>query len=372
MRPKRNGKKRNAESLPHAKKLRSKLPRRRRSQISPILYNTSNSNVSCTESGLLACPMRSSSSSHDSSRVSGSLRKRDFEEIGASGDMIRGMEKVRRITRSYYREKQNEIKVEIGHSGVEVSESSCVESCSGADVRITAEPSSKFKRKHAENDKIIGGNENPEAVLLSEISSVEQNDGEDSKSDAGNIKRSSERKDDEVPTSFTSDVELPSEMKFQNASSSVGNRASEAEFSRSFTISNSGSNSEQLRKGLVPDGDLCCSEYLSSDEISDYSSSQETLFSAMHTDVLPESTGVDFSDYTPSLFLESGSEFSERSAGDSTESATFSLFIQYNQQFSRSTSRLDTAASSSLNQNDYQAEFIVSHRFCVFSFLSEK
>ncbi|CBI26804.3 unnamed protein product, partial [Vitis vinifera] len=310
MRPKRNRKKRNFESLPYNKKLRSKLPRRRRSQISPILYTTSNSNAVRTKSGLHAFPLRSSSSSYNSSRISSFLRKREFEEIGASGAVTRGNEKVRRITRSYYRQKQNERKLEIGDGGVEASESSCVESCSGADVR----------------------------------------------SDARNIKKSSERKDNDVTTSVTSGVELSSEMKFQNASSPLGNRALESEISRSsrnyvdanFTISNSGSNSEQMPKGLVFDCDLCCSEYLSYDEVSDYSSSHEMLISEMQTDVLPENPELDFSDYTPSLFFESGSEFSERSEGDSTRSPTFSLFVQYNQQFSRLASRLDARVSSSL------------------------
>ncbi|KAJ9708583.1 hypothetical protein PVL29_000559 [Vitis rotundifolia] len=356
MRPKRNRKKRNFESLPFNKKLRSKLPRRRRSQISPILYTTSNSNAFRTKSGLHAFPLRSSSSSYNSSRISSFLRKREFEEIGASGAVVRGNEKVRRITRSYYRQKQNERKLEIGDGGVEASESSCVESCSGADVRVSAEASSKFKRKNAENAKIIGGNENPEAVLRSEISSIQQIAGENLKSDARNIKKSSERKDNEVTTSVTSGVELPSEVKFQNASSPLGNRALEAEISRSsrnyvdanFTISNSGSNSEQISKGLVFDCDLCCSEYLSYDEVSDYSSSHEMLISEMQTDVLPENPELDFSDYTPSLFFESGSEFSERSEGDSTRSPTFSLFVQYNHQFSRLASRLDARVSSSL------------------------
>uniref|UniRef100_F6HFC0 Cyclin-like domain-containing protein n=1 Tax=Vitis vinifera TaxID=29760 RepID=F6HFC0_VITVI len=356
MRPKRNRKKRNFESLPYNKKLRSKLPRRRRSQISPILYTTSNSNAVRTKSGLHAFPLRSSSSSYNSSRISSFLRKREFEEIGASGAVTRGNEKVRRITRSYYRQKQNERKLEIGDGGVEASESSCVESCSGADVRVSAEASSKFKRKNAENAKIIGGNENPEAVLRSEISSIQQIAGENLKSDARNIKKSSERKDNDVTTSVTSGVELSSEMKFQNASSPLGNRALESEISRSsrnyvdanFTISNSGSNSEQMPKGLVFDCDLCCSEYLSYDEVSDYSSSHEMLISEMQTDVLPENPELDFSDYTPSLFFESGSEFSERSEGDSTRSPTFSLFVQYNQQFSRLASRLDARVSSSL------------------------
>ena len=379
MRPKRNRKKRNFESLPYNKKLRSKLPRRRRSQISPILYTTSNSNAFRTKSGLHAFPLRSSSSSHNSSRISSFLRKREFEEIGASGAVIRGNEKVRRITRSFYRQKQNERKLEIGDGGVEASESSCVESCSGADVRVSAEASSKFKRKNAENAKIIGGNENPEAVLRAEISSIQQIAGENLKSDARNIKKSSERKDNDVTTSVTSGVELPSEMKFPNASSPLGNRALESEISRSsrnyvdanFTVSNSGSNSEQMPKGLVFDCDLCCSEYLSYDEVSDYSSSHEMLISEMQTDVLPENPELDFSDYTPSLFFESGSEFSERSEGDSTRSPTFSLFVQYNQQFSRLASRLDARVSSSLVQNEYRDEFTVSHRFCAlkFSFL---
>ncbi|XP_034698592.1 cyclin-SDS [Vitis riparia] len=365
MRPKRNRKKRNFESLPYNKKLRSKLPRRRRSQISPILYTTSNSNAFRTKSGLHAFPLRSSSSSYNSSRISSFLRKREFEEIGASGAVIRGNEKVRRITRSYYRQKQNERKLEIGDGGVEASESSCVESCSGADVRVSAEASSKFKRKNAENAKIIGGSENPEAVLRSEISSIQQIAGENLKSDVRNIKKSSERKDNDVTTSVTSGVELPSEMKFPNASSPLGNRALESEISRSsrnyvdanFTVSNSSSNSEQMPKGLVFDCDLCCSEYLSYDEVSDYSSSHEMLISEMQTDVLPENPELDFSDYTPSLFFESGSEFSERSEGDSTRSPTFSLFVQYNQQFSRLASRLDARVSSSLVQNEYRDEF---------------
>ena len=330
-------------------------------------------------SGLHDFPLRSNSWNCNSSRISCFLRKREFEEVGASGAAIQGNEKVRRITRSYYRQKQNERKLEIGDGGVEASESSCVESCSGVAVGVSAEPRSKFKKKNAENDKIIGRNENPEAVSRSEISSVQQIASENLKSNARNIKKSSERKDNEVTTLVTYAVELPSEMKFQNASSYIGNGALETELSRSsrnyfdanFTISNSGSNSGQMPKDLLLDRDLCCSEYLSYEEVSDYSSSHETLFSEMRTDFLPENPELDFSDYTPSLFFESGSEFSERSEGDSTQSATFSLFLQYTQQFYRLTSHLDAQVSSSLLQKEYRDEFTVSPRFCAlkFSFL---
>lgn len=377
MRPKRsNRKKRHVESLPYSKKLRSKLPRRRRSQISPILYASSDSNVFHEKSGSHAFSLRSNSSINNSSRISSFPRKREFVEVGASGAAIQGNEKIRRITRSYYRQKQNERKLEIGDGGVEASESSCVESCSGAEVRVSTESRSKFKKKIAENDKIIGGNENPEAVPQSEISSVQRTANENLKFDARNIKKSSEKKENEVTTSVTSGLELPSEMKFQNASSPLGNITLETELSRSsrnyadsnFTISNSGSNSGQMPKGLLFDCDLSCSEYLSYDEVSDYSSSHETLFSEMQTDVLPENTELDFSDYTPSLFFESGSEFSERSEGDSTQSATFSLFVQYTRQFSRLISHPDAQVSSSLIQKEYRDEFTVSPRFCALKF----
>ncbi|KAF3432085.1 hypothetical protein FNV43_RR26824 [Rhamnella rubrinervis] len=347
--------KRKHQTVPHVKKkLRSELPRRRRTQISPIVCLNSYFTSRGKNSGFPAFSVDSSSCSFfggevscNSSRVSvGSdckakpnLRKRQIGEID-SGTVARAA--------TYCRGK-SERKEAGGACKPEVSESSCVESNSGADAGFCRGKRLKWNFKSGRGSEIvkeIRGNEGSEVVTTSEISCVEQI------SDTGNINVSLDTKQNEA--SFIPEVESCFEDQLgENSIKGGENRASEFELydtSSNFTVSNSESRVEQKPESLGFDADLTCTEQFSSEDNFIYSSSHGTDFSDLQSDIFLENSDLDFSEYTPSIFLDSQSEFSERSVEDSTPSPTYSLLLHYRDEFSRSTSALDMDVASSVKE----------------------
>ncbi|CAL8097738.1 unnamed protein product [Prunus armeniaca] len=349
-----------APYLKTKKKLRSELPRRRRSQISPVLYSSLKFNAPSETSGFSSFSVNSNSCSYfggevscESSRVSvgsesearSSLRKRHFEETEKHRKIL-----LRRVTRSYYGGKAE--KKEVGGDGEpEVSESSCVESNSGADFGGFVDRKLKLKSKRGKGSEIvneIGGNEGSEAVSRPEISESD--------------KVSLAFKENKV-TSFNSGIEFCSESKLAEKTVEDGeNRAPEFEFSgisenyfgENFVISNSESRIEQRPDSLQIDSDLACKEQFSYDDVSEYSSSQ--TLSELQSNIFDENSELSLSEYSPSIFFNSGSEFSERSDEDSTHSPTFTLLLQYREEFTRSSTALYFIAAScvkELYKDDY-------------------
>ncbi|KAM7487797.1 hypothetical protein LguiB_025281 [Lonicera macranthoides] len=345
------------------KKLRSTLPRRKRFQISPIIC----SSLSSIASAAIASSHLKGEVSFDSSRISvnkpkASQKKRGCEEISDAGVSEKfGGSELRRITRSYYRKKEiertkeKEEKRDIGNPEVEISESSCVESCSGV---VAGEGRLKLKIKTGrgtENVEEIGGLENSEGTTRSEVSCAQQSSWTSLKFRRERVKgteNSLEKRANEV-ISADSVSESPSEANFGNTCSYKGqlsdkliNDSQNRAFGGSedpqncvesnFIISKSGSTTERIPEQVSLDFDLTCSERLSCEEDCDYSSAFSDL---------PQSSNLDFSDYTPSIWCESGSQFSERSVGTSP-SPTFQLFLQYTQQFCRSTSVIHSKVPS--------------------------
>lgn len=342
-----------APRLKGTKKLRSELPRRRRSQISPILYSSRKLNARSETSGFsvnsTSCSYFGGEISCESSRVSvgsesevrSSLKKRNFGETEGSGAEKDWKAPSRKVTRSYYGGKA--VKKEAGGDGeVEVSESSCVESNSGADFGGFLERKLKLKTRIGKESaiaKVTGGNEGSEAVTKSAISESD--------------KVSLEFKEQEV-ISLNSGVQLCSCSEATESEKTVKdseNRAPEFEFhgasrnyfSENFTVSKSESTIEQRPESFGFDSDFACTEQFSYDDGSEYSSSQ--TFSEVESDPFKENSELDFSDFTPSLFFDSGSQFSEVSVGDSTPSHTFALLLQYREEFSTSSTGLDLNAA---------------------------
>jgi hypothetical protein len=97
-------------------------------------------------------------------------------------------------------------------------------------------------------------------------------------------------------------------------------------FDSTFTVLNSELTIEHNQKSLDFEFDLACTEQFSYEDVSEYSSG-----------LFLENSNLEFSDYTQSIFFNSGSEFFECSWEDSTLSHTFSLLHQYRKEFSRST-----------------------------------
>ncbi|KAL6295281.1 hypothetical protein ACE6H2_003423 [Prunus campanulata] len=346
-----------APYLKTKKKLRSELPRRRRSQISPVLYSSLKFNAPSETSGFSSFSVNSNSCSYfggevscESSRVSvgsesearTSLRKRHFDETEKHRKIL-----FRRVTRSYNGGKAE--KKEVGGDGEpEVSESSCVESNAGADFGGFVDRKLKLKSRRGKGSEIVNeirGNEGSEAVSRPEISESD--------------KISLEFKENEV-TSFNSGIELCSESKL--AEKTVKDRAPEFEFpgisenyfGENFEISNSEVTIEQRPDSLQIDSDLGCKEQFSYDDVSEYSSSQ--TLSELQSNIFDENSELSLSEYTPSIYFNSGSEFSECSDEDSTHSPTFTLLLQYREEFTRSSTALYFIAAScvkELYKDDY-------------------
>ncbi|KAK9277331.1 hypothetical protein L1049_006872 [Liquidambar formosana] len=322
--------------VPYKKKLRTNLPRRRRTQISPVLYSSLNSIVTDKTSNSSSISYFVGEVSCDSSRVSvgsdrvkgkprSSARKREFGEI-------KGLEtgEFRRVTRSFFRQQEKEKESErkgVGGGDVEVSESSCVESCSGADLGERILKSKGRSGEGVDNVKDIGGNEKSEVITRSDGSRVQQYSPESARKfsefsrkvlmcggkGVEGTENLPEFKGIEL-VSITSGVDSPSEVKLQNFCSSVGdllsdktikdgeNRGLEAEFpevsrnyiDQNFTVSNSESTTEQKPKLFGLDSDLACTEQLSYEDVSDYSSSHKNSFSELKWEVFQENSDTRF------------------------------------------------------------------------------
>ncbi|GMI99818.1 SOLO DANCERS [Hibiscus trionum] len=334
------------------KKLRSKRPRRRRSQIAAFVLQKQAIDLS-DDSGSCCNFDVAADVSCDSSSVSNQKKKRKFADIkggyGAKAKKNLGNEGIgdsqfRRITRSYSK-KEREAK----GNEAEVSESSCVESNSGADFLVFGERSSKLKKgsenleKPEKNDAVsvsLGA-----ATTRSAISGVEL-------IPHGISELSSENKENDL-VSLTSGFEYSSTSKFDAAIKENVKGVVDA----NFTVSNSESVVEQKPKSFsgLDSSHLACNEQFSLEEIvllSDCSSSQKTVFSELQSDFFPETSDLDFSDYTPSLSYDSGSQFSEKS-NDSPTSVAYSLFLEFKQQFSRSSFHLDPKLASRA-ENEHQ------------------
>ncbi|KAL6186984.1 hypothetical protein ACLB2K_043100 [Fragaria x ananassa] len=323
-----------------AKKLRSEMPRRRKAQISPILYSSQKPNahaharIEASGFSVNSTSFFGGEVSCESSRVSvgsesevrSSLKKRSFGETEAPS---------RKVTRSSYGGKAVKKSV-AGDGEVEASESSCVESNSGADFGGFVERKLKLKTQSGIS-KITAG---PEAVTKSESD-----------------KASLEFKEQEV-ISLNSGMQLCSEATVSETKTvkDGGNRAPEFEFhgassnyfGESFAVSNSESTIEQRPQSFGLDSDLACTELFSyDDDGSEYSSSQ--TLSDFHSEPLEENSEINFSDYSPSFFIDSGSQFSQGSVDDSP-SPTLAFLQKYREEFKRSVTALDLDAAPRVNE----------------------
>ncbi|XP_052187148.1 cyclin-SDS isoform X2 [Diospyros lotus] len=313
------------EITEQVKKLRSGLRRRRRLIISPVLYADGRQ---CS----IAPPMDFCDSSHltrevscDSSRASVNKprSKRGFEQICGFGQR----EEFRRVTRSYYRQRMKERKEKeeeeeekkkkrlVEGCDVEISESSCVESCSN-------QRSSLSKRNTDGNAPKFGGEvEGSEAISNSNVSCVQTLPGKFSRK----IFKSGREK--------ARDEENLLEINLKNVVHRVEQPRNSTE-EPSFAILNSESTLEQKPELFADGSNLACSEHLCLEDLSDYSST----FSDLQSEI--------FYGSSESIMSDSGSEFSERSADNTTPTPTFASFLHFRTQFYDSAVTLDPKFSS--------------------------
>uniref|UniRef100_M1CVW8 Cyclin n=1 Tax=Solanum tuberosum TaxID=4113 RepID=M1CVW8_SOLTU len=334
------------EILPAVKKqLRSKLPRRKRSHISPILRSFP----------VAASSHLTSEVSRQSSKgsVNKEVKKREIEG-----------EEFRRITRAYFR--KNLLVDQKKDAEVELSECSCVDSCSeviGKIIKIEdpVDISRDIVSKRNRNAKVIEGTEDSEAISRF-LKASGGFCGESSKSggDAVEGSRNVAKINHEDVVSFNSVLQSPSESKCGNLSvqsiKCSENRAAEeveSEVSRVCPEVELSAVEQAHEKLVEAEFDLECSENFSIVDVSDdYSSANSEL----QSEIFPESSDIDLSDYSPSYWYDSGSQFSEKSNADASPSPTFTLFLRFGQQFCRSTAALQSTPINS-SEDDISTEF---------------
>ncbi|QCD89456.1 cyclin B [Vigna unguiculata] len=357
------------------KKHRQKLPRRRRQNFSPVLLvSDSCQNPRFSVDSSSGSDYAAGDASCNSSRAS----------IAGKGNTNSRNESSIDSTRNQRFEKRNE-------NEVEVSESSCADSNSFArdrsrrsilkfksgrecnnqrgeddvsEVFMKSDITGILKFKSGSESKNIKKNDDV-SCGKSEITCEEQVNSKSSSEGNGNMKISSESNGNDV-VSFSSFVRASLE---EEKDSSKENRALECEYSVGSKNLHADENCADLvaqsmtRQESENDDvvvDLTCSEELrlsncDDDDESEYCSSQGTMFSEFHSEIFGECSEQELSDYTPSLFVDSGSQFSEGSVGE-TPSPTYLLFLQYRKEFTTLTSASPVVNSSSSDEDE--ADFV--------------
>ncbi|XP_022877134.1 cyclin-SDS [Olea europaea var. sylvestris] len=319
------------------KQLRSKLPRRQRRQISPIIQNYSTISNNTLESRTV------SEVSYDSSIASVHAKKPLRKSENEAGD------ECRRFTRSYYRNKvENESRK---CDEVELQESSCVESSSGAVVfESSREKGLKLKSKNIQS-------EDSEAITKSEVSSVPQfsflkevkknkNSVEITQDEATSKISSIQSFSGDLSTKVLSRGAEKSEVSLENDVVSFNSVENSIKINGNRTGKNDGVVSEvsanccesgaskSILELAAPDINLACSEHFSSCSFLDGEEENQNS-----SDIFTETSDMEFeySDDTQLFSFDSGSQFSEKSIEDESTSPMFQLFKQFKEQFCRST-----------------------------------
>ncbi|KAL7149562.1 hypothetical protein ABFS83_05G049600 [Erythranthe nasuta] len=288
-------------SLDVARKQRSRLSRRRRLHISPIVQQ-------CVASSHLT---ELSEVSHESSVASvGNQNPPEFRRV---------------VTRSYYRKKFKNVSSNCD-AAPELSENSCVESCSGANREL------KQKSANVEELEVEG-----EEVTKPEVSSTSRF------SFAGN--------DVGKVTENESSVEIPDVQsifheEIANSKAEEVNSAEDCTLSLHSTErpvktseNRAVSGDLQFPKLVAFDINLACSEQFSNGGVINGGEEDDEVHSSSSSEIYHVISDSEFtsSDYTPSFWsYASGSQFSEKSVGEENTSPTYELFREFKQQFFRS------------------------------------
>ncbi|KAL9166700.1 hypothetical protein ABFS82_05G048100 [Erythranthe guttata] len=288
-------------SLDVARKQRSRLSRRRRLHISPIVQQ-------CVASSHLT---ELSEVSHESSVASvGNQNPPEFRRV---------------VTRSYYRKKFKNVSSNC-EAAPELSENSCVESCSGANREL------KQKSADVEELEVEG-----EEVTKPEVSSTSRF------SFAGN--------DVGKVTENESAVEIPDVQsifheEITNSKAEEDNSSEDCTLSLHSTERTAKTSENRAASGdlqfpkLVAFGiNLACSEQFSNGGVINGGEEDDEVHSSSSSEIYHVISDSEFtsSDYTPSFWsYASGSQFSEKSVGEDNSSPTYELFREFKQQFFRS------------------------------------
>ncbi|CAN0871721.1 SDS, partial [Linum grandiflorum] len=302
------------------KKTRTQLPRRLRSRISPVLFSSSKKRDLTTITGSGSCSYQVGDEVSFAAADGGldqSSRKRKLGEE----QRIQPAYVSKRIVTSYHMitRKEGEIST-AGNGATEVSESSCAASNYVAEIDLSVPRTRELKNEEGES-KLFGGRSD---VLV-----------------AVKIPTQVKEKDDERVSGANSEVH---ESCMTNKSSGIGVRAAlvcsdvSKQEADAVSVDESVVVNQRPNRLAGDENELVCLEKFSCDEVvSDYSSSNDTAYSELQGDVFLDSfSDLEFSsDYTPSIFWDSGSQFSQKSDSDSSPSPTYSCLLEFRRQFCR-------------------------------------
>ncbi|XP_077230898.1 cyclin-SDS-like [Tasmannia lanceolata] len=377
-------KKRAFKPVSYSKKLRSKIPRRKRIPIFPIVDGSSNELVEDTVTEISSFAAASCSSSCFPGEISSNSsliqirsenlgkrprstrQKKEKKQIGVSGTSFQTdvSEKspgkdFRPMTRAYFRQK-NYIRTKEDEGNADEESFSRSDLFSEGDSNLN-ERSSKRAKTEANQASI---------VELSEISCIESffvekernlckiGEFTEKNSNPSSRSRKVAKQAPDIEQKVTSGIGF-SEISCIDSLSGANARnlcQSEGNFSVKGTKTESDvaeSTAEKETNDLY--SDLACSEKMT-EEDSDHSTFPEMTLSELEAEISHKHSEQEFSDYTPSIFNESSDDFSERSAENSNPSTCFSMFLQYSQQLSRLSSRLK-AFPPSETEEEYSDDF---------------
>ncbi|KAI3920151.1 hypothetical protein MKX01_017808 [Papaver californicum] len=365
----------NFEPVSIMKNLRSKIPRRKRFQISPILGESSSNTLYCKpKDEVSSIPDEISFTSNVISVGSETLQefKLSLKQKQKKKQVISETENCsddrRIITRSNYKRKEIETTVT-----EKVSESNSCGVVFSGDGRNSKSRAGKVD----END---GGNNNvSEAISFSETSSIqsayssikqsrkkfkskEEFTNDDSAAKKAKVEIQADDNVSEI--SFMAKLISNSELKIENQFAGDEIRAPEtsiSDLSRNYCKVESNlefANSESTaitQKPYESESDcklVCSEEYSSGTEESDYPKTTSELDS-------------EFSDYIGSSLFDSESQtdFSQGSPADLNPTAYYSFLIQYSKEFSRLSSVVSSDYKASSHIQNYYSDKLTFLRF---------
>ncbi|XP_073110364.1 cyclin-SDS-like isoform X2 [Elaeis guineensis] len=330
-----SGRKRPIEAVPHARKLRSKISRRRRIPLLPIVDGSLNAPFNAEDEAESSSSCLQSDISSESSLVfggSGALKRprSPRRRVGNSGAIAIGGSppdnEYRCITKTYARRRERLRSAESKEDGAR-----------------GVGPASVKRSKMEENTS--------NAALETSVSEVSEVIG---RFPDGNLKhRAIARKPPENHPEISefSCLESVSDAIPAKIAKSAGEEGGRSQISQNFASQGEKPSDRDL------DSDLACSEEFCSADggSSEYSTCNELTLSELEAEFFPRSSDGDSSEYSLSVLADSSSdEFSEKSCENSAPSATFSLFLQFAQQFSRSSLSADSNSSSGIPEDSPQ------------------
>nr|GEY02608.1 hypothetical protein [Tanacetum cinerariifolium] len=333
------------------KKLRSKLPRRKRSNFSPVLksspkkqlFTNATSSIITNDVTTISCD----SSTNNNKIIH--LKKRTFNDVTAS-DVFR------RITRSYTKRFMESSIVSESSSCVDLANSSSknvVTKGYDADLNAKSEcsvfPLTNAVKLTEENDVVSEVTSLFPVPLVDDVVSVSSRSVSPVKSTANEGESAYVKVNDDVSGKIMFNYGNSNSETVKSVNDEQNNDINEGESAYvkvkvnddvTGTIKfNYGNNSDAVKtvdnncgeSKLIPvDLDLTCSERLS-DGYDDVEDEEDCTDANMYS-----CSEIDFSSEFASSWYESGSQFSEMSVGDTAPSPTFMLFMSYREMFCKS------------------------------------